>query len=252
MKRRSWTKEETILAINLYCKIPFGKTHHNNPDIIALATLIDRSPNSIALKLGNIACIDPNLPRKGLTNYTKMDQAVWSEFENNWEQLAFESEVLLAQYEKAPVEVVANIAITDLPKEGKERAQLVKTRVNQAFFRKAVLASYNNSCCITGIDIPKLLIASHIKPWSVDTGNRINPCNGLCLNNLHDKAFDSGLITIDTDMKIVISKEVKEHYKQNSVKTYFDSYDNKQIILPKRFLPDDQFLEFHRTNIFQG
>lgn len=136
-------------------------------------------------------------------------------------------------------------------KEGKEVLRSVKTRVNQNFFRKMILSAYNNQCCITGLNIPTLLIASHIKPWAKDKANRLNPCNGLCLNSLHDKAFDSGLITIDSDRKIVISKEIKEHYSIKAVKTYFEIYDNKMITLPSLFFPDKQFIEYHRNKIFQ-
>jgi len=53
--------------------------------------------------------------------------------------------------------------------------------------------------------IPELLIASHIIPWARDDKNRMNPANGLCLNALHDKAFDKGLITITPDFVVRIS-----------------------------------------------
>jgi putative restriction endonuclease len=149
-------------------------------------------------------------------------------------------------------ELVPDKDIDFSTKTGKDVLRSVKARVNQSFFRKMILSSYNNQCCITGLDIPRLLIASHIKPWSIDKNSRLNPCNGLCLNALHDKAFDTGLITVDTNKKIVISKAVKEHYTIESVKTYFEAYDNKTISLPNRFLPDKQFLEYHRNKIFQG
>ena len=80
--------------------------------------------------------------------------------------------------------------------DGKEKERIIKTRVNQSLFRKVVLATYNNKCCITGLAQPELLIASHIIPWSVNEKERLNPSNGICLNALHDKAFDSGLIAI--------------------------------------------------------
>ena len=149
-------------------------------------------------------------------------------------------------------ELVPDKNIDFSTKAGKDVLRSVKARVNQSFFRKMILASYNNQCCITGLDIPRLLIASHIKPWSADKNNRLNPCNGLCLNALHDKAFDTGLITVDVNNKIVISKAVKEHYSIESVNRYFEAYDNKTISLPDRFLPDNQFLEYHRNNIFNG
>ena len=56
-----WTREELILAINLYCKLPFGKLHQNNPEIKHLAQLIGRSNGSLAYKLVNFASLDPSL-----------------------------------------------------------------------------------------------------------------------------------------------------------------------------------------------
>ena len=49
---------------------------------------------------------------------------------------------------------------------GKTRTANVQTRVNQGFFRSVVISAYNGKCCITGLNMPSLLIASHIKPWS--------------------------------------------------------------------------------------
>src|SRR5690606_3656303 len=116
---------------------------------------------------------------KGSTNGSYLDEEIWNEFHENWDELAFESEKLLAELKNEPLinKVVEDEVLPLL--EGKERETLVRVRVNQGFFRTTVLTSYLNSCCITGINIPDLLIASHIIPWSKDEKNRVNPCNGL-------------------------------------------------------------------------
>jgi putative restriction endonuclease len=132
----------------------------------------------------------------GASHGSKLDAVIWEEFNDNLEKLSFESEVLLAEKIGKKVEETSGIYVLDLPKEGKEREALVKTRVNQSFFRKTILAAYNIRCCITGLSIPSLLTASHIVPWSEDEANRMNPKNGLCLNALHDRAFDKGWITV--------------------------------------------------------
>ena len=129
-----------------------------------------------------------------------------------------------------------------------ERETLIRSRVNQSFFRKSILASYENRCCITGITIPELLIASHIVPWSVDKKNRMNPCNGLCLNALHDKAFDTGLITIMPDYTIKLSDTLKRKY--SVIDSFFTYYENKIITLPQRFLPSAEFIRYHNEQIF--
>ncbi len=53
--QKLWTREELILAINLYCKIPFGKIHNRNPKIIRLAEILGHSPNADSIKLVNFA-----------------------------------------------------------------------------------------------------------------------------------------------------------------------------------------------------
>ena len=62
-----------------------------------------------------------------------------------------------------------------------------------------MLASYNATCCVSGLRHEKLGIASHIVPWSHDTHNRLNPQNGLCLSALHDRAYDQGLMAVLPD-----------------------------------------------------
>jgi len=129
---------------------------------------------------------------------------------------------------------------------------MVKVRVNQSFFRCMVLASYGNKCCITGITIPDLLVASHIIPWSKDEKNRLNPRNGLCLNSFHDKAFDKGYLTLDDQFRIKLSKQILDSQKQEVIKKYFIAYEGMAIDIPKRFLPDLEFLKYHQSYIFLG
>ena len=135
----NWTRAETILAFNLYCKIPFGRIDQRNPEIIALANRLGRTPGSVSYKLANLARLDPALRRRniaGASHGSKMDEEVWNEFQGNWDSLAYESELLLSQPERALVE-----DLDDFPVGGM-RDSLVKTRINQRFFRAAVLAAY--------------------------------------------------------------------------------------------------------------
>ena len=252
--QKLWTRDELILAINLYCKLPFGKLHRLNPEVIHLANLIGRTSSSIAYKLVNFASLDPSLKARGIkgaSNASKLDAEIWSEFFNNWDILPYESENLLANLENTTLEKLNIIPELSLPKEGKTREQLVKVRVNQSFFRSSILASYNNTCCITGIQQSEFLIAGHIKPWSLDERNRLNPQNGIAINALHDKAFETGLLTITTDYKIKISPILFKQKKSKSIEDYFLKYDNQKIILPSRFLPDVEFLKYHNENRFK-
>ena len=248
-----WTREELILAMNLYCKLPFGKMHKGNPQVQQLSRLIGRTPSSIARKLGNLARLDPSLQARGIKGLSRggnLEVTIWDEFYNHWDRLPFESEKLLADYAKSSVEEVNEIDLKDLPKAGKERTRLVKVRVNQRFFRSMVLASFDNMCCITGLTNKELLVAGHIRPWGIDEKNRMNPQNGLSLNALHDKAFETGLITILPNYKIKVSSMIKKE-KSGNVNSYFLRYDGQQILMPKRFLPDKEFLEYHNDERFK-
>jgi len=255
MPSNNWTREELILAFNLYCKIPFGTIHIRNPQIIALAKILSRTPSAVSWKLANFARLDPSLQDRniaGASHGSKLDIEVWNEFNNNWEKLGFESEKLLAEKTGKQVETITDIETLDLPRAGKERESLVKVRVNQSFFRKAVLAAYDFKCCITGLGIPELLNASHIVPWSKDEMNRVNPRNGLCLNAIHNRAFDRGLLTITPEFKIKISKSIKKNDIDGAVQDFLFRYDGSEIKLPTRFLPDTRFLKYHNKSVFRA
>ncbi|HLG40831.1 MAG TPA: HNH endonuclease [Chitinophagaceae bacterium] len=247
--QKLWTREELILTINLYCKTPFGKLHNRNPEIVKLAEVLDRSPSSVSYKLVNFASFDPSLQKRGIKgaeNASKLDKAIWDEFFSNLEDLAFESEKTLAQREGR--ELTYNEK--EPSKSGEDTMRLMKSRVNQGFFRRMLMASYDSKCCITGIDSHDLLIASHIVPWSEDKNNRLNPRNGLLLNALHDRAFENGLIGIDSGFRIRISSTLKGNRANESIKRYFHQYENNTISFPSRFMPDQTFLKNHLKNRF--
>lgn len=248
MPSNKWTREELILAFNLYCKIPFGTIHIRNPQIITLAKILGRTPSAVSWKLANLASLDPTLKKRNITGAShgaKLDAEVWAEFNNNWDKLSFESEKLLAEKLGKPVEKVADIETFDLPKAGKERRAFIKIRVNQSFFRKAVLAAYDYKCCITGLGVTALLNASHIIPWSKDEANQVNPRNGFCLNAFHDRAFDRYLLTITPEYKVKISKLIKRNDADTAIQDFLLRFDGSDIRLPTRFLPDVTFLKHH-------
>lgn len=253
MVRNNWTYEEHILAFNLYCKIPFTKINSNYAPIKELASIIGRTSGSVAMKLANFARLDPFQQARnvsGLSQGAKGEEIVWNEFNNNWEGLVYKSEQILARYKNDSLEYSSDIITSDLPPPGKDRDALVKIRVNQSFFRRAVIASYNFKCCITNIAIPELLIAGHIVPWSVKIEHRTNPANGLCLNALHDKAFDKGLMTITPDYKIKYSEKLLTDIRTTDFENFFSPYQNKKIRLPQKFHPLTEFLEYHNSEIF--
>ena len=132
-----------------------------------------------------------------------------------------------------------------------ERHGIATQRAGQDFFREAVLSAYDHKCCISGLVVESLLIASHIVPWSVDEKNRLNPRNGLLLSVLHDKAFDRGLITLDDDLVVRVAKtnlpRVDKFFSQTIA-----AYDGQAIAPPEKFSPTHEFLAYHRENVFLG
>ena len=252
--QRLWTRDELILAINVYCKLPFGRLHRLNPEIIHLAKIINRTPSSVSYKLVNFASLDPSLKARGIkgaSNTSKLDQEIWNEFFDHLDILSYESEKLRAEFESTTIEQLSQIPEEELPKDGNAREQLIKARVNQAFFRRSILASYNNTCCITGINQPEFLIAAHIRPWVLDEKNRLNPRNGMALNALHDRAFESGHITITDNYLIKVSPIILKQKTQQAI-DFFNRYENQPIILPSRFLPDVEFLKYHNQERFKS
>lgn len=245
----NWTREEHILAFNLYSQISFGTIHVRNPKIHELAKLLGRSVGSVSYKLANFARLDPALQARGVrgaTHGAKGEEEIWREFANDAESLVFESQRLMAERLGEAVTEYAGIETRDLPKAGVEREAIVRLRVNQSFFRRRVLSAYNNRCCITGLGVPALLTASHIVPWASDSANRLNPRNGLCLNALHDRAFDRGLLWVDKDFVVRISPKLRGgRMGEFGDAQWFWEFDGRSLRLPKTFTPDPALLRRH-------
>ncbi len=244
-----WTRKETLAAFNLYCRMPFRKVNSRNETIIKFAEKIKRTPASLSMKMSNLAWHDPNNP-SSLKRGSKLDEEIWEQFFSNPEDLIYESEEACAFYEGKTLTAQSEIP-DDIAQilEGQERQQLVRTRVNQAFFRRAVLSAYQEQCCITSLAVPVLLNASHIIPWR-EGRERVNPSNGLCLNALHDRAFDRGLITIRLDGVILVSAELRENAKSCPESAFVIGCEGGTIRVPDKFIPTPEFLDYHNREIF--
>ena len=164
-----WTKEQVKLAFHLYCQLPYGRIHGRNPEIIALAKIIGRTSDAVAMKMLNIASIDPAVTsagKSGLGNASALDRVVWDEFHADWERLALECHQLMLQYSAQEQEQTQPEDDAFLPEDftGETRQVLTAQRIKQHFFRRAVLSSYRGRCCMSGLSESRLLIASHIVP----------------------------------------------------------------------------------------
>jgi putative restriction endonuclease len=254
--RINWTRAQTLAALHVYLQLPFGQLHQRNPKLIELAQWIGRTPGSIAMKLGNLASLDPVIVssgRTGMGNAAALDKRIWQELQANWDAVALEA---AAEYDRLAQShgVQPDPALLEeLPpseellilEEGRSRSATVQVRVNQARFRRAVLSSYNATCCISGLQHEKLVIASHIVPWSEDMHNRLNPQNGLCLSALHDRAYDQGLITVMPDFTVRVSPQVKASKGDSFITDSLLRFDRQPIRFPERFGPSPAFLTWH-------
>jgi putative restriction endonuclease len=259
MRNSNWTREELILAFNLYCQLQFGKYHQHNPDIIKLAQFIARTPSAVAMKLSNFASFDPvhqSRGVKGLINASRADREIWEEFNNNWNKAAIESQLTLWKQGQVEIPIeqyidASNEAAIDWNSRPSETERTVKVRLGQSFFRKTILASYRETCCVCGLPISLLLIASHIIPWEEREDLRLNPHNGLCLCAIHDKAFDKGLMSIRGNYHVEVSPTISRYMPQEALQSNFERYNRERITLPDKFLPNGDFLEYHHDTYFK-
>jgi len=261
-----WTREHRLIALNLYRKLPFGKLDSRNPVIKEVAQRMGRTANSLALKLVNFASLDPVLRARGIRGMqgaSQSDRTAWDEYQQNLERLGPESEQLLhdlltndndaeidlLQSDRIQLEYPQRILSS---KDETEVSAVVKVRRGQQFFRQSILSAYNVRCCISGINVPELLVASHIKPWSEFPQQRLSPSNGLCLSSLHDRAFDIGLITINQDYKVVLSNRLKSYFPHTALEQSFVPFEGKAIQLPEKLaMPSQDFLAYHGRQKFQ-
>lgn len=245
----NWSRAEHIIAFNLYNQIPFGTIHMRNPKVIELAAILGRKVGSVSYKLANLARFDPALQARGIRGMprgAKGEELIWREFTDHPEALAYESERLLAERLGESIEQIADIDTQDLPAVGIEREATVRVRVNQSFFRRRILSAYKFRCCVTGLAVRELLVASHIVPWAQDAANRLNPRNGLCLNALHDRAFDRRLMWIDEKMRVRFAAKLHEPDKAaNPSLAWLLGFEGEALRLPEKFSPGAEFLLKH-------
>lgn len=133
--------------------------------------------------------------------------------------------------------------------EGKEVIKETKHRVNQSVFRRKILEIYGSSCCITGLSIPGVNVASHIIRWQKRPEIRLDPRNGLCLSGTYDAAFDRHLISLDEDYRIILSKGIREYFSKEVNRDYFEKVEGQAIALPRRFAPSQDWLAEHRAEM---
>ena len=216
------------------------------------------------MKLCNLASLDPVQRArgvKGLEGAAKQDREMWNEFQANLPTLGPVSEQelhnLFTENDDLEVDFLGRDKVRLEPRSHHvapggptETTATVKVRRGQQFFRQSILTAYNVRCCISGINVPRLLVASHIKPWRDFPAVRLDPRNGLCLSSLHDAAFDSFMITLDEKLKVVLSKRLKKFFPNPVLEQSFAPFEGQKIHMPDKLAePSQEYLSFHRKKL---
>ena len=264
-ERRPWTRAELLVAFALYLKLPLRMHHGRHPEVIEQAVRMGRAPAAIAMKLGNIRSLDDSITstgRSGLRNASNADRAMWAEMQSDWHRFIAAAEAMLSSdtAKQSGNDAIADQAsgrISDSDNwpspddhsgKGIDIPVATTRRNGQTLFRQIVLSAYGNQCALTGLSDQRLLVASHIIPWSEAPEMRLNPRNGIALNALHDRAFDRGLITFTDDLRLQISPALEKDSEFANLA--FQAYEGRQLATPDKFAPGPAMLAYHRTNVF--
>ena len=254
-----WSEDETTLALYLYYLIESGQIANRSKAIKDLALFLGRTPGSVEMKIGNLQFCDKK-NTKGLKNGGRTDELVFDRYLLHPDVLDITAKRIIDKnpadaylipsiVQANPYEVSDNNGIVVSDFSGTETARIRKERNDQDSFRNRLLANYDQKCCLSGVSTTQLLIASHIVPWSKDKAKRLDPRNGLLLNAYLDRAFDKGIISIDSrNYSVLISDKLKDERALD----YFNQYRGKEILLPKNdnVWPDKQNLQYHNDVIF--
>ncbi len=257
---KRWTRDEILVALNLYHKLRFGQFHHRQPVIVEVAARLGRSPDAVAMKLSNLASLEPALKLRGIAGLpgaSELDKEMWAEFHAAPAEFIPRSQerfdALFVDNETDGTEVIPSSGVRRVPRSaaaGTDVLRPAKQRRGQAFFRDAVLNNYDNRCAVTGLPVRELLVASHILPWSDAIAERLNVANGIALNRLHDAAFDQGLIAFDDDLRLMLSPRLRQLPPEEAVRTAFEAHEGQALRLPGDAIPPSlAFLAQHRARL---
>lgn len=259
---KRWTRDELLIALNFYHKLTFGQLHARQPVIIGLATKLGRGANSVAMKLCNFASLDPALKLRGirgLEGASALDRTTWEEFHADLNETVPATEeavrALFRADESNELEVIPKkgVRIRWRPPAGPTEAlATVKHRRGQEYFRDAVINNSGGVCCVTGLAVRELLVASHILPWGSHPKHRLDVRNGLSLSRLHDAAFDCGLIAFDDGLRMLLSPRLKGELPRRAVAENFGAYAGQTLNFPDdSILPELAFLREHHVKKFR-
>lgn len=255
---RLWTVPELTMALGLYTVTPYNRIDKSNPQIQALAKVLDRTVGSVTFKLANFAALDKQAQaagHKGFANGSNLDRVVWARFreeKSDLSQLFAEIDRYASEYgcstdifgaSPMPSNIAPDTAFLEKLPDGREILVTAKQRLNQNYFRAAVLANFGGACVISGCSVPSLVEAAHILPWAQYEAYRTRVSNGLTLNPFLHRAYDQDLLGINADGVVAISQDLKAKAGSQALRDFLNALDGRRIDLAsQRIAPERDFL----------
>jgi putative restriction endonuclease len=204
----TWTRDEHLVALDLYLNYPDVVEDSNDRQVKDVADLIGRSANAVALRLGNYRHLDPE-STKGLENVSQDCREIWADYYGNEDELAYEAE-------RARERLQEDTSTDDQGTETESGIETGETTISgtarqgQRDFRAVIQERYDGECIICGLSQSGLLQAGHILPWSEEPELRSDPSNGLLLCYNHHRAFDLGMFTLTADHEVLVRDDMAE------------------------------------------
>ena len=263
-RQSDWSIEETTIALSLYAVTFSSQIHVRNPQIIALSSMLRRSPGSVKCKLFNLASFDDKARGQNLNHASQNDHTVWNRYFDgrelkllplmreavdlckkfNWDISRADWLDPLDNDSCIPLSSSTRPTLRDYTIDSKvpnEIQVLQNQRCMQGLFRNAVLANFNGACAITGCSIKCLVEAAHILPWSTHPSERLKQSNGLALTPFLHTAYDEDYLGIDPDGKVFVSAKLLSQKKMNEkFYQYLTDIDGMKIDFSKLRVPPDK------------
>jgi putative restriction endonuclease len=127
-------------------------------------------------------------------------------------------------------------------------AYLRNARLGQGAFRVLTLKNYNERCCITGETTLPVLEAAHIQPVSSEGDHQLT--NGLLLRADMHILYDRGLIGVDSDYRIRVSRFIQDQYLNGKVYYAHDGEGLRSMPTDPELRPNREKLDWHMQNVF--
>lgn len=247
--RRDWTELEDIACLYLYLSKGRRQIDDSDPDLVKLAEALSRTPGAVSFKSANFRFIDPYSKGKGFEHGSKMDAKVWTAYSDDIERAKEIFDLFIQSPDPSSEVIDTEQRIDSKNYDIPDSYGRAAVRTSQFKIRANALSIYGESCSLCHIDLPMLLVASHVVPWKADQKIRADPRNVILLCAMHDKMFDRGIISIDENYRVIGSTKLNEY---PIAERHVKQLEGKKMGIKGggEMLPKQDYLEYHRKHVF--